>query len=377
MFASSLSRYAWASFKILSLLVFSTGHVTGTVTDVISGVAVVNYKIVKQVPHKTDCFSEGLFMDPDSHEMWESCGLTGKSYLRRYSFETGETLQMANVPKDLFSEGLVRFGQSLFMLTYHHNQVVEYDASTLAEIKRHPFTYGEGWGLTTDGCDLLATTGSAYIFRLRLVDGELTFVSKVKVQTSDGTAVRMLNEVEYVTPKLWVNKWLTNLIFRVDPITGLAEKQVSLKGLHSWKGEATPNGLAYSVDGLGGNHLLVTGKLWPQMFLLELSQEDLCGPSVDSEPSCPAAPKSACFLGARTEEVSNAKAADIEASTSSPPSVEAKAGQQEIVVPLITLPPLLSEAASVGAVTCACLAAFVSYRILQQRRQFKVVQADV
>ncbi|CAK0863139.1 unnamed protein product [Prorocentrum cordatum] len=173
------------------------------------------------------------------------------------------------------------------------------------ELRRHPFLDGhkEGWGLTTDGCDLLATTGDSFIYRFRKnSEGILYLVNKVSVRLA-GVAVRMLNELEYVTPKIWVHKWITNQVYRVDPASGEVEAYMDIgrvyRGPHRWRGDATPNGVAYSAR-LDPGLLLVTGKLWPQLFALRVPPEDppgLCGgpAAALSAPACPSPPASACW----------------------------------------------------------------------------------
>eukprot|EP00434_Breviolum_minutum_P017527 symbB.v1.2.015469.t1/scaffold1158.1/size134810/6 len=101
----------------------------------------------------------------------------------------------------------------------------------------------------------------------------------------------MLNEIEYITPKLWVNEWYTNRIWRVDPFTGICELQIDIGKLYNWgRSSATPNGIAYS-PALGEDVLLVTGKLWPNMFALRLNVADLCGaPATTVEPPAIAPP---------------------------------------------------------------------------------------
>mmetsp|Transcript_40090 Transcript_40090/g.106781 ORF Transcript_40090/g.106781 Transcript_40090/m.106781 type:complete len:215 (+) Transcript_40090:126-770(+) len=205
----------WAGALALAAALSSA---PGEGAEDVQAVQLATFQVLQRYPHRSDCFTEGLFINgSQGAEVFESCGLYSKSYLRRYKLETGETLQTANVPKELFSEGLALRGKSMYMLTYHSGTVLEYDAFTFQEVRRHPFPYGEGWGLTTDGCDLLATTGSAFIFRLRPdAAGTLELVSKVQV-VFQGKPLRMLNEIEYVTPKVWINQWLSNTLWRVTP----------------------------------------------------------------------------------------------------------------------------------------------------------------
>jgi len=260
---------------------------------------IVQYDVVKTYAHASNCFTEGLFLS-NGTEVLESCGLTGKSFLRKYVLQSGQTLKQVALDSKYFGEGMAQLGSSLFVLTYQHHEMLEYNAADFTFIQKHPFPYGQGWGLTTDGCDLLASTGSSYVYRLRRdsKSGEISLVSKVEV-TVDGKPLERVNELEYVTPKLWVNEFVTNRVWRVDPSTGACELQIDVGQLHRWTGEATPNGIAYSTA-LGSDLLLVTGKLWPKMFALRLKPDELCGAEV--KPECPAAPPSACHQVAATAQ---------------------------------------------------------------------------
>uniref|UniRef100_A0A7S4WGD0 Glutamine cyclotransferase n=1 Tax=Alexandrium monilatum TaxID=311494 RepID=A0A7S4WGD0_9DINO len=299
----------------------------------------LDFNVIERFPHQQTCFTEGLFLNGSKHEVFESCGLYGRSYLRRYHLRTGQTLQTARVPAQIFSEGLALMGHRLYMLTYHAKKILEFDVRTFELSSRtHPFPYGEGWGLTTDGCDLLATTGSSFIFRLRpSASGVLELVTKVQV-THKGRPLVMLNELEYVTPKVWVNQWHTNTIWRVDPTTGAAEAHISVRGLHHWSGESTPNGIAYSVV-LGRETLLVTGKQWPEMFALHMLAQDLCGGAAHAAaPACPRAPASACWPPPSVAAPSAGKAA------STPPHAPPKSSR------VSSQPPPAMSAAAVPEV---------------------------
>ena len=58
--------------------------------------------------------------------------------------------------------------------------------------------------------------------------------------------------------------------------------------------ENTPNGVTYSYH-RAPQSLFVTGKLWPKMYELQLSNSDLCGTLVQKV-ACTEAPPSPCFL---------------------------------------------------------------------------------
>lgn len=154
---------------------------------------------------------------------------------------------------------LIRIGYSYWT----SDKAMEFDLPSLDLKRKHKFNYGQGWGMTTDGCDLLVTTGSHFIYRLKT---DFSLKAKVEVRC-DGRVARNLNDLEYVNPKVWVHVWHTNKLLRIDPWTGACEASLNLKGLYNWRGEATPNGVAYSPASLGMLSLLVTGKKWPTMFI--------------------------------------------------------------------------------------------------------------
>lgn len=326
------------------------------------GVPTAAYSIAEKFVHQQDCFTEGLLLNGSQLELFESCGQYRQSSVRRSELRTGKTLQVGGVPREIFGEGLSILGERMYLLTYEHHVVLEYNAATMQEVRRHAFPYGEGWGLTTDGCDLFVTTGSEYIYRLRPEGPSgLKFLSKVKV-TIDHVPVRMLNEVEYVTPKIWVNQWGTNWIFRVDPATGIVELKLDLRSLYPWTGEATPNGIAYSAS-LDPNVLLVTGKMWPHMFALKLSTADLCGGEVRAppEPLCEQAPLSACWR--RSE-------AKVPPSLVAVAPTEAEVRQALEFVPPAPLPLLASTAATAGAALLAATALGVPLFMYRYRQRY-------
>lgn len=64
-----------------------------------------SFEVVREYPHETGCFTEGLSLNgSELLEVFESCGLTGKSYVRRYTLTTGATKQQARQGSFLSSE---------------------------------------------------------------------------------------------------------------------------------------------------------------------------------------------------------------------------------------------------------------------------------
>lgn len=100
----------------------------------------------------------------------------------------------------------------------------------------------------------------------------LTLRETRHITVHDGpTAVRMLNELEYVRGELYANVWQTERIVRISPADGRVLGWVDLSGLLS-AGDLSPpvdvlNGIAYDSY---GDRLFVTGKLWPKLFEIRL-----------------------------------------------------------------------------------------------------------
>lgn len=80
-----------------------------------------------------------------------------------------------------------------------------------------------------------------------------------------------MNELEFVNGELFANVWQTDRIARISPRTGEVLGWIDLTGLLSpvYRREsgAVLNGIAYDSK---RKRLFVTGKLWPNLFEIEL-----------------------------------------------------------------------------------------------------------
>jgi glutamine cyclotransferase len=94
-----------------------------------------------------------------------------------------------------------------------------------------------------------------------------------------------LNELECVDGMVWANAWLTDTVLRIDPangqvtgtldLTGLLEQGQGLE-LPTAEPQASPalpppdvlNGIAWDAE---QGTFLVTGKLWPALFEIRVS----------------------------------------------------------------------------------------------------------
>ena len=224
-------------------------------------------KVVKEYPHDTGSYTQGLFFYKG--DMYESTGQYGSSTFRKVDVATGKALEKLDFNRKYFVEGSVVLGDNLYILTWESRVAFIYDANTL----EYKATYSyprEGWGLTTDGKELIASDGSS---KLYFLDGDYKLQRAVDVKL-DGRPVRNLNELEYIDGKVWANVYTTALIVIINPSTGAVEATVDCTGLLPAKLREPRtdvlNGIA--LDPATGK-IYLTGKYWKRLYEIELVEK--------------------------------------------------------------------------------------------------------
>jgi glutamine cyclotransferase len=223
------------------------------------------FTIVSAYPHDATAFTQGLAYRDGF--LYEGTGRNGQSSLRKVRLETGEIVRQVNLEPDLFGEGITLLNDKVIQLTWKSEIGFVYDLNSFRLLRRFSYS-GEGWGLATDGRDLLMSDGTSEI---RVLDGE-TFQEKRRLRVHDGsTPVNQLNELEFVEGQIFANVWHSNRVARISPQTGNVVGWIDLTGLLSpmyrLEPEAVLNGIAYDPV---GKRLFVTGKLWPRVFEIRL-----------------------------------------------------------------------------------------------------------
>ena len=239
-----------------------TSPVDSITSDVIP---VYTYKVVNTYPHDRNAYTQGLVFE--NGVLYEGTGLRGGSTLRRVDLETGNILQIHELPAQLFGEGVTIYGNKVIQLTWQSNVGFVYNKYSFELLQE--FNYStEGWGITHDGKRLIMGDGTS---TLHLLDPE-TFeeIGQIEVCDKDGPVTR-LNELEYVQGEICANVWQTDRIARIAPQTGQVIGWIELKGLLSPEDYSEPvdvlNGIAYDTK---NDRLFVTGKLWPKLFEIKL-----------------------------------------------------------------------------------------------------------
>lgn len=259
-----LSRTAWV---FLFFAICLAGGGVPERLDAADATPVIGWRVAGRHPHDPDAFTQGLCLRSGGR-FYESTGRYGSSSLRVVDPATGRVRVRRNLPAAYFGEGLEEYGGRLYQLTWRENTVFVFDAATLDALGQKPLAT-EGWGICHDGTSFVVSDGTSV---LRRYDQD-TFAPGGRIRVADqGVPVEALNELECVDGRILANVWQTDLVAVIDPGDGRVVAWLDLSGLRALMPplppEAVANGLARDPD---TGRLWVTGKLWPNMFELELA----------------------------------------------------------------------------------------------------------
>ena len=232
-----------------------------------AGVKQYKLEVVAEYPHDVEAYTQGLFFQDG--QMYESTGLHGKSTFRKVDFTNGEVLQKIDFNEKYFIEGSVMFKDNLYVLTWETRTAFVYDAKTL-EYKASWKYPREGWGITTDGKQLIASDGSSMLY---FMDENFKVERKVVVKYEE-RPIRWLNELEYINGRIWANVYTSDEIVIINPKDGSVEGLIDCRGLlpDSLQTPDTDvlNGIAYDPS---TKKIYLTGKNWPKLYEVRLVEK--------------------------------------------------------------------------------------------------------
>lgn len=231
---------------------------------------IYDYRVVRTFPHDPQAYTQGLVFDQGL--LYESTGLRGRSSLRRVALETGEVLLSRKLADDFFAEGIAIVDDRIIQLTWQLRMGFVWDKESFEPISEFHFPT-EGWGLTYDGQRLIMSDGTPV---LHFLDPEsLVRLGRVRV-TDGGKLVTRLNELEYINGEVFANVWQTDRIVRIDPTSGVVLGWIQLAGIYP--GQDTSEGSLSRLNGIAYDstvgRLFVTGKMWPNLYEIELVPRD-------------------------------------------------------------------------------------------------------
>lgn len=235
---------------------------------------VYSYDVVKAYPHDSKAFTQGLVFRDGF--LYESTGQEGESTLRKVEISTGKVLQKFDLANEIFAEGLTIMNDKLYQISWRDKIAWEYDIADFKMLREMSYS-GEGWGLTTDGTNLIMSDGTHVI---RIVNPkDFSTTRTIVVKDENGRPLMKLNELEYVKGEIWSNIWHSeelgkpNHIARIDPATGHVTGWIDLAGISpddqdgENESENTLNGIAYDAD---NDRIFVTGKKWKRLYEIKL-----------------------------------------------------------------------------------------------------------
>lgn len=212
--------------------------------------------------------------------MCESTGaVRGESTVRTMEAESGRVLEKT-VVAGAFAEGLARDGNVVHVISWKSNKGFSYDVGADGSLRpKWTFTtpLSDGWGAAAANGELYVTDASDSLHVMSLPKGEgdvLTLKRSVRITDGD-KAIRFANELEIIDGELYANILERPCLARIDPTTGAVTAWVNLRGLketspNNGRGQVL-NGIAYDEK---NDRLFVTGKMWPTMFEITLSESE-------------------------------------------------------------------------------------------------------
>ncbi|MFZ0281796.1 MAG: glutaminyl-peptide cyclotransferase, partial [Bacteroidales bacterium] len=213
-------------------------------------------------------FTQGLFYD--GGVFYEGTGQEAGSSLREVEIETGKVIRQHNLDPSLFGEGITLYNDRIYQVSWRNKVGFVYERSTFNLINKI-FYQTEGWGLTTMNDNIVMSDGTnvLYFFEPEM----FTVVSRIEVY-DDEKKVDQLNELEFIEGEIWANIWQSDLIARIDPVSGKVNSYVDLSALYPEakrreSGSDVLNGIAYDA---ANKRIFVTGKRWPKLFEIKVTE---------------------------------------------------------------------------------------------------------
>jgi glutamine cyclotransferase len=227
-----------------------------------------SYKLIHTYPHDSEAFTQGLFFD--NGVLYEGTGQETGSSLREVELETGKVLRQHNLESSLFGEGITLYKDRIYQVTWTSKVGFVYNKADFKLINKI-FYQTQGWGLTTINDKIVMSDGSnvLYFFEPEMFD----VVSRIEVYDNE-KKVDQLNELEYIDGEIWANIWQTDLIARIDPLTGKVNSYMDMSMIFpdSKRSEVNAdvlNGIAWDAR---GGRIFITGKRWPKLYEIKVTE---------------------------------------------------------------------------------------------------------
>ena len=222
----------------------------------------LNYEVVKEYPHDPKNFVQGFELEGNT--IFESDGQEGSSRILKYTLGSTTPIAQTKQPDDVFSEGSTIVGDKIYQLTWQNKKGFVYDKNSLKLLSEFPYpnVMGEGWGLTYDGKNMIASDGTKNLYFLNAEDPS-KMVRYIAVAGST-EAYDQLNELEYHNGFVYANVWQKPIILKINPANGEVVGKFDFTDLakkNTTGNDDVLNGIAFK-----GENMLITGKNWKTIY---------------------------------------------------------------------------------------------------------------
>jgi glutamine cyclotransferase len=222
----------------------------------------IPYQIIAEYPHNPEDFVQGFQME--GNIIYESDGQNGSSQIVKYTLGTTTPIASTKQADEDFSEGCTIVGSKIYQLIWKSKKGYIYDKNSLKLLSEFAYPKGmaEGWGLTYDGKNLIASDGSKMLHFLD-PNNPSRLIKSIAVAGSNQT-YKKLNELEYHNGFIYANVWGKPFVLKINPdngeVVGIFDFTYFAK--KNTKGENDVlNGIAFK-----GDNMLITGKNWMKIY---------------------------------------------------------------------------------------------------------------
>jgi glutamine cyclotransferase len=234
----------------------------------------ITYTVLNALPHDKDSYTEGLLLH--NGKLYESSGApqeynNTRSVVGIVDPASGKIAVKTELDrKTYFGEGIAILHDKLYQLTWTNKKGFIYDLKTFKRIGEFDFPSKEGWGMTTDGTNLIMSDGSS---NLTFLDPVTFKTVRIVGVTDNNGPVGNINELEWVKGNILANIYQTSYIIRINPSTGKVIGKADFSSLVKEIKSKNPdvdymNGIAYDS---AGDKILITGKFWPNIYEVRLN----------------------------------------------------------------------------------------------------------